>query len=84
MSNILQSGTPCNAFDRSNALATHDVHKGRVYPFGSHGAHNLTIVDVAYDTAIKVVAPLRKRVPPQPDSARRRPARVSADGAKIP
>ena len=59
MSIVLQSGTPRQAFDCSTALATHDVHKDRVYPFGSHGAHNLTIVDVACDPAIKVVAPLR-------------------------
>jgi hypothetical protein len=59
MTITLQSGTPRDAFDRSNALAMHHIHQDRVYPFGSHGPLTLTIVDVAYEPVIKVVAPLR-------------------------
>jgi hypothetical protein len=79
----LHFGTPRDAFDRSNALAMHDIHQDRVYPFGSNGPLNLAILDVAYDPAIKVVAPLRESVPPQPGGARRSPARASADSAII-
>ena len=52
-----QFNVPGDGFDSSEALATRNMCQGRVYPFGSDGPLNLTSVDVAFDPAIKAVAP---------------------------
>lgn len=46
MSIIPHSGTPRDAFHRSNVLAMRLIHQARLYPFGRHGPRDLALVAV--------------------------------------